>query len=195
MPKVVAALGRLETRETRTDRGPEHLARTTACRPQDRFELRKRVRNRIPIRTVFREKPETRPDVFNRATDRRTLVTRQVVHDHDVAGRQRRDQDLLDRGQETRAVNRTVKHGRRGETPDAERGQKRGGMPAAVGRVVGDARAVELPPIATHEIRAHATFIEKHETAGIKAGRRRVPRDPRERDVSAIVFRRAYGLF
>ena len=86
MPKVVAALGRLEARQTRADGGPQDLARATARLPEDRFQLRKRMLDRIQIGTVFREKPETRPAAFNRAADRRTLVTRQVVHDDDVAG-------------------------------------------------------------------------------------------------------------
>ena len=195
MLKVVAALGRFEARQTRADGGPQHLARTTARLPQDRFQLRKRVLDRIQIGTVFREKPERRADVFNRAADCRTLVTRQIVHDEDVAGRERRDQDLFDVREEAHAVDRAVKNGRGGEPGHAERREKRRGVPASIRRMVGNAGAVQPAAIPPHEVGAHATFIEKHETRGIEPGGRGVPRDPRERDISAIVFRCAYGFF
>jgi hypothetical protein len=65
-------------------------------------------------------------------------------------------------------------------------------VPPAIRRVVGDASAVQAAAIPPHEVGAHATFIEKYETRRVKAGRNRVPRGPREDDVSAIVFRRAY---
>ena len=195
MPKVVAALGRLETWQTRADGGPQHVAGATARLPQDGFQLRKRVLDRIQIGTVFRQKPETRPDGFNRAADRRTLVTREVVHDDDVAGRERRDQDLLDVGEEARAVDRAIKHGRCGEARHAERGEKRRGVPAPIGRVVRDACPVEPAPIAPHQIGPHATFIEKDQARGIEGRRRGMPGRPGERDVSAIVFGCAYRFF
>ncbi len=195
MSKVVAALGRLETWERCADRGPQDLARATARLPQDRFQLRKGMLDRIEVGTVFRQKPETGPAVLNRSADRRTLVTRQVVHDDDIAGGQRRDEDLLDVSEEARAVDRAIEDGGRGEARHAERGEKRRRMPAAIGRVVGDARTVEPPPIATHEIRAHATFIEKHEPRRVERRGGGVPGSAGERDVSAIVFGRAYRFF
>jgi hypothetical protein len=61
--------------------------------------------------------------------------------------------------------------------------------------VVGDARAVESTPIAAYEIRAHATFIEKHEPCGVERRGGGVPGGSGERDVSAVVFGRAYRFF
>ena len=61
--------------------------------------------------------------------------------------------------------------------------------------MVGHAGAVEPSPIPPYEVSPHTTFIKKHEPGGIELGRRGVPRDPRERDVSAIVFGRAYRFF
>jgi hypothetical protein len=61
--------------------------------------------------------------------------------------------------------------------------------------MVGHAGAVEPATIPPHEVGPHATFIEEYETRGIEAGRRGVPGDPRERDVSAVVFGRAYRFF
>jgi hypothetical protein len=58
--------------------------------------------------------------------------------------------------------------------------------------VVGDAGAVAAAAITPNQIGADATFIEKNETTGIERRRRRMPSRPREGDISAIVFRRAY---
>lgn len=195
MPKVIAALGRLEARQRRADGVPKHIARATARFPEDRFQFPKCVFDRIQIGTVFRQKPEARPDVFNRTAHRRALVTRQVVQDDDVPGGQRRDEDLLDVGEEARAINRAIKHGRRGEARHAKRSEKRRRMPAPVGRMIGYPGAVETTPIPPHQVGPHATFIEKHQPRGIEAGRRGVPGESRERDVSAIVFGRAYRFF
>ena len=195
MPKVIAALGGLKPWEASADRVPQHFARSAAGLPEDGFQFRKGVLDRIEIGTVFREKPETRADPFNRAADSRTLVTRQVVHDDDVAGCERRGQDLLDVSEEAGAVDRAIKHGRRGEARDAERREKRRGVPAAIWRMVGHAGAVEAAPISPHEVGPHATFIKKYEARRIELGRRGVPRGPGERDVSAVVFGRAYRFF
>ncbi len=54
---------------------------------------------------------EVGADLFNRPADRRALVTRQVVHDDDVAGGERRRQDLLDVCEEAGAIDWPIKHG------------------------------------------------------------------------------------
>jgi len=195
MSKVVAAFGRLVARHGGADRVPQDFPRATARRPQDRLQLRKRQFNRIEIGAVFRQKPELGADVLNRPSDRWTLVTGQVVHDDDVAGGERRRQDLLDVREEAGAIDRTIKHGGRGEAGDAQRAEKRGRVPAPIRRVVGDPCAVEAPAIAANQIRPDATFIEKHEARGIERRGRDVPRGPREDDISASVFRRAYRFF
>jgi hypothetical protein len=68
-------------------------------------------------------------------------------------------------------------------------------VPAPVGRMVGHARTVEAATVPPHEIGPHPTFIEKDEPRGIEMGGRGMPGGPRQRDVSAIVFGRAYGFF
>ena len=195
MSKVVAALGRRVARHGGADRVPQDLPRATARLPQDRLQLRKRQFNRIEIGTVFRQKPELGADVLNGPPDRWTLVTGQIVHDDDVAGGERRRQDLFDVGEEARAIDGAIKHGGRGKAGDAQRAEKRRRVPAPIWRVVGDAGAVETAAVAPNQIRTDATFIEKDEARGIEGGRRGKPGYPREDDVSAIVFRCAYRFF
>ena len=174
---------------------PQDLPCATAGLAQDRLQLRKRQLNRIEGRTVFRQKPELRADGFDRSSHRGALVTRQVVHDDDVAGRERWHQDLLDVGQKTGAVDRAIKHGWRGEACHAQRPEKRRGVPAAIRRVVGDPGAGQPAAIAANQIGPHTTLIEKHEARGIERRRRGAPGRAGAADVSAIVFRRVYRFF
>ena len=195
MLKVIAALGGLEAWETRADRGPQHLIGAAPRFPENRFQLCKEQLDRIEVGTVFREKPEVGAGVFNRAADRRALVARQVVHDDDVPRRQRGDEHQLDIRTKAGAINRAVEDGRRREARHAERGKKRRRVPAPIGRLIRHPRPIQAPSIATDQIRADATFIEKDEASGIERRRGRVPGRPRERDVSAVVFGRAYRFF
>ena len=122
-------------------------------------------------------------------------MTREVVHDDDVARRERWRQDLLDVGQKTGAVDRAIKHGRRGEACHAQRPEKRRGVPAAIRRVVGNPGAGQPAAIAANQIGPHTTLIEKHEARGIERRRRGAPDRAGAADVSAIVFRRVYRFF
>lgn len=61
MTKIIAALGRFESRQTRHDRPPEHLAFSAAGGAKNRLQLRETQLDRIEVGTVFRQKPGMRP--------------------------------------------------------------------------------------------------------------------------------------
>ena len=195
MSKVVAALGRIIAGPDDANCFPQDLPCATAGLAQDRLQRRKRQLNRIEVRTVFRQKPEMRADGFDRSSPRGALVTRQVVHDDDVAGRERWHQDLLDVGQKTGTGDRPIKHGRRGEACHAQRSEKRRGVPAAIRRVVGDPGAGQPAASAANQISPHTTLIEKHAARGIERRRRGASGRAGAADVSASVFRRVSRFF
>ena len=103
-----------------------------------------------------------------------------------VAGLQGRHQDLVDVGAEALAIDRAVEDPRGGQPRDPQRGEKRAGLPAPAGVV--DARATWCPAVPPKQIGGDAGFVQKHEGGDIPGRRRRVPRDPRGRDVRPIVF-------
>ena len=78
---------------------------------------------------------------------------------------------------------------------DPQRGEKRAGLPAPAGGVVVDARATRCPAVPPKQIGGAAGFVQTHEVGDIPGRRRRVPRDPRGRDVRPIVFGRADRFF
>src|SRR3546814_9665099 len=65
-------------------------------------------------------------------SDGEGLVGGQVVHDDDVAGAERRHQDLLDIGEECDLVHRTVERHRGGDAAQAQGADEGGGLPVAV---------------------------------------------------------------
>ena len=124
-----------------------------------------------------------------------TLWAPRLVGDDDVAGVQGRHQDLVDVGAEGLAIDRAVEDPRGGQPRDPPRGEKRAGLPAPAGGVVVDARATRCPAVPPKQIGGDAGFVQKHEVGDIPGRRRRVPRDPRGRDVRPIVFGRADRFF
>ena len=93
--------------------------------------------------------------------DLRLFVDGEVVEHHDIARAQRGHQHLLDVGEETGTIDRTIEHGGRLEPLEAERRDDRVGLPVAARRVIAEARAPRTPAVAPQEIGRHAAFIEK----------------------------------
>ena len=92
-------------------------------------------------------------------------------------------------------VHGPVDHTGRRQPLEAEGGDKRARVPPAVRGVIAHpltARPAAIPP---QQIRRDATLIEKDQVGEIECGLPRAPLLTRRRDVSAIVFGRAYGFF
>ena len=123
------------------------------------------------------------------------LVGPEVVSNDDVAWLQSRHQDLFDVSAEALAIDCAVEDPRCGQPCDPQRGEKRAGLPAPAGGVVVDARATRCPAVPPKQIVGDAGFVQKHEVGDVPGRRRRVPRDPRGRDVRPIVFGRADRFF
>ena len=195
MSKAVAAFGWIIAGHGGANCVPQDLPCATAGLAQDRLQLRKRQLNRIEVRTVFRQKPELRADGFDRSSHRGALVTREVVHDDDVARRERWRQDLLDVGQKTGTVDRpsNTAGAVRPVTRNAPRNVVVCQRPSGVWS--GTPGAGQPAAIAANQIGPHTTLIEKHEARGIERRRRGAPDRAGAADVSAIVFRRVYRFF
>ncbi len=119
----------------------------------------------------------------------------EVVGDDDVAGRERRDQDLCNVGQKTVAVHRAVDDARRGQPGGSQATDKGAGLPPRERRVIADAVAARAASVPAQEIRRDAGFIEKDEARRVPRRRRGLPLLPRGRDVGPVVFGRAYRFF
>lgn len=129
------------------------------------------------------------------ASIRSRTPSTQVVHHHDVVGPERRDEDLIEIGEERVPVHRPVEEAGGGQALHAQGGHERAGLPMMMGRVIVDARAAATPAIAPQQIRRNAAFIEKDEPVGINRRGEAAPIRSGRGDVSAILFGRADRFF
>ena len=188
MPKIVAAFVRAEVRQALAEERPERLGAATASGANEGLELREAELDGIEVRARGWPGPKGGPGSLDGALDAGDLVGPESVGNDDVAGLQGRHQDLFDGGAEALAIDRAVEDPRGGQPRDPPRGEKRAGLPAPAGGVVVDARAARCPAVPPKQIGGAAGFVQKHEVGDIPGRRRRVPRDPRGRDVRPIVL-------
>lgn len=118
MPDEVEAFPRCEELQRDGHQLDDLIEITRARGSQKRLELCKRELDRIEVRTVGRQESEVRAHALDRDLDLRLLVHRQVVEDDDVPRAQRRDEHLLDIGEERRIVDRPVEDGGRAHAID-----------------------------------------------------------------------------
>ena len=195
MAEIIAALGWGETRDTLAEQRPERVNRATPRSTHQRFELRETELDRIEIGTVGRQVAQGGAGGFDRVLDAVDVMRREVIGDHDVAGRERGDEDLGDVGEKAVAVHRAVDHPRRGQPGDAQTGDKGAGLPPRHGRVVADPVAAWAAAIPPQQVRGDTSFIKKDEARGVPGRRRGLPLVPRGGDVGPVVFGRAYRFF
>src|SRR3979490_3487447 len=74
---------------------------------QQVLELGEDLFDRVQVRRVFRQEEELGPGCADELAHRFGFVTTEIVHDHDVAGAKRGDDDLLDLGPEALTVDWT----------------------------------------------------------------------------------------
>lgn len=166
-----------------------------SCRPQKRFQLRKRHLNRIEVGAVRREKSESGPDLFNRGLDCRLFVRREVVENDHIAGAQCRDKDLLDIREECGVIDGPIEDRRRRETVRPQAGHHRVCLPVPARRVIPEACAARTAAIATQEVGRDARFINEDVGARVVQRLRGVPLAPGGRDVRPALFVGVYGFF
>ena len=164
MTDVVATFGGGEARQTLAEERPERVDRSAAGLADDGLELGEAQLDGVEVGAVGREEAQRRADGFNGVAHAVDFVSGEIVGNHDVAGLQRRHEDLFDVGEEADVH---ICLGSSGEGP--ETGDARQGAQAA-----GDGGTARL---------------EKDEAA--RSGG--VPTARGGRDVGAIVFGHADG--
>ena len=96
------------------------------------LELGKNLFDWIEIRAVWRQEQELGTSAADRLADGGPFVTAQIIHDDDVAGRERRHQELLDILSKALAVDRLVEHAGSVDPITAERRQEGHRAPMAI---------------------------------------------------------------
>ena len=195
MMDVVAALGGGEARQTLTEERPERVDRAAAGFADDGFEFGEAQLDGVEVGAVGREEAQRRADGFNGVAHAVDFVSGEIVGNHDVAGLQRRHEDLFDVGEEADPVHRAIQDAWSGQPRHPQRGDEGAAFPPTLRRVIGDPLAARAAPIPPQEIGGDPAFIEKDEAGRVESRGGRCPLRAGGRDVWAIVFGRAYRFF
>ena len=192
MTDVVATLGRGEAGQRGAEERPERLDRSTAGFTNDSFEFRKGQFDGVEVGAVGRQEAQRGADRFNRVAHPVDLVGGEIVRDHDVAGLQRRDEDVFDVGEEAGPIHGAVQHPRGGEPRHPQRRDEGAALPPTLGRVIGNPLAAGAAPIPPEEIGGDAALIKKDEARWVEGWGRCRPLPAGGRDVGTVVFGRVH---
>ena len=133
------------------------------------------------VGAVGREEAQRRADGFNGVAHAVDFVSGEIVGNHDVAGLQRRHEDLFDVGEEADPVHRAIQDAWSGQPRHPQRGDEGAAFPPTLRRVIGDPLAYWWRP-RFHRERRGGSGRESGRSLPTARGR---PRRP-------IVFGRAY---
>ena len=159
------------------------------------FEFREGLFDGIEVGAVRRQKAELCADGFDRRPDLRLLVDGQVVDHDDVARAEGGDENLLDVGQETDAVDRAVEDGRGVESGGPQRGQHGVRLPMPAGRVIVEPHAARTPPVAAEQVGRHPALVEEHIAIGLAKRLAVAPLAPRGGHISPALLVSVYRFF
>jgi hypothetical protein len=195
MPDEVVAFGRCEELECSGDQHAHLIEGARPRRPQESLQLREGQFNRIEVGTVGRQEPKVRADCLDRGADRGVFVGGEVVEHDDIAGLERRHQDLFDVGQERGGVDRPVKDRRRPEPGEPQGGDDGVRLPMTAGCVIAEARARGAAAVPTQQVGCDATFVEEHVLTDVSQRLPAAPLPPRRRDIRPALFVGVYRFF
>jgi len=122
-------------------------------------------------------------------------MARQIIGDHDIAGRERRPRELLDPGTDGRAVDRTIQHQRHHNPIVALSGEEGGGVPMTMRHRRDKAFSTRRPFPRPGRVGFDPDFIEDDQPRGIKPRLRFSPVAARFSDVGARLVSGIEGIF
>jgi hypothetical protein len=131
----------------------------------------------------------------DRGANRGDFMGRQVVHHDNVVGLKRRDQHLLDIGEEGLAGHRSIEHHRCGQAIAPQRGDKGCGLPVAERRFGQQAPATRGATVQPGHLGAGTGLVDENQLVGIDEGLRRPPDAAPCGDVRPVLLGGAEGLF
>lgn len=159
------------------------------------FELGEELLDRVQIGRVFRQVEEPSAGRADGLAHSFAFVRAKIVHDHDVAGLQGRNQDLLNVELKGLAVNRLIDEPRSGDAIVAQRSQKSHGLPAAVRHLGSNPLATLRPTPQRRHVGFCPGLVDEHQTGGVDPILIFDPLCPSTGDVGAILLGGNQRLF
>ena len=116
------------------------------------------------------------------------FVAAEIVHDDDVAGLERRHEELLDIGFEAFAVDRPIKDARRVDPVVSQGGKECQRLPMPVRRLSAQAPAFYSPAVGTDHVGLGPGLIDEDEAGRVNLSLMPFPACPSARDVGPVLL-------
>jgi len=159
------------------------MVRLSGAHPM--LDLGEGLLDRIEVGRVRRQIPEPGARGFEDSAERGRLVAAEIVHNDDVAGLQRRQQDLLDIGTEAFPVDRPVEQAGSSKAIVTQRAEEGHGAPATVRCEGPQTLALWRPSAQRSHVGLNPGLVDEDEAPWIEASLPRSPAPPSAQDVGA----------
>jgi hypothetical protein len=192
---VFGAFLRCEAFEQGADALPSCFDCSLGGFSEQRFQLGEHLLDGIEIGTIRRQEEKPGPDRADGPSHGVALVTAEIVHDDDVAGLERRHEELLDIGFEAFAIDRSIKDARCVD-PVVPQGRKECKcLPMPVRRLSAQALPSRPPAMGADHVGFCPGLINEDEAGGINLSLMPFPACPSARDVGPVLLGRQQRFF
>lgn len=124
-----------------------------------------------------------------------SFVAAQIIEDNDVAGFQRRCEDLVHIGMEDNPVHRTVDDERRGDPIVTQASDKGRRLPVSMGQPANQAHAPLAPAAGSRHVGFGPGLIDEDQMFWIKRPLTAPPSSTRYHHVRSVLLRGEHGFF
>ena len=162
---------------------------------QQMLELGKDLFDGVEVGRVFRQEEQLGAGCTDEPTNGFALVAAEIVHDDDVVGAKRRDEDFLDIGLKALAVDRPVKKPRGIDPVMAQRSQKCRRLPVTVRNFGFEPDAERRPSSQRRHVGLGPGLVDEDQALRRYLVLIPDPLRPPPRDVGTVAFASHYGFF
>lgn len=195
MPEAVLGNDRRDEGQGLWNRGIEGIERAGLHSAQALFDDGPTSFDWIEVRRVGGKITKLSASGFNQSANPFHLVSRQIVHHHDLSGLKCGAKHFLEVGQEHIAIRRRL-YGHHCLPPIyANRSEKRERPPSSVRGALVNSFSTPRPSIEPGHIRSHTAFVEEHKPLRIDAGRLRPPLFPPPHSFGCILLTGVQAFF
>lgn len=195
MTDVVQALARGEAIEQVPDALPEGLPGPLACLSEPFLELCEGHFNWVKIRAVWWKEEQGCAALLDQGFDPFALVAGEVIQNDDIAGSERRGQDLGDVLSEDLPVHRLADDKRRNHSLACQAGKKGRGTAMPGRGMTDDPLALGGAAIAPGQVGGRGGFIKEDQTMRCQFRLAFTPQAPSLSHIRAMLFSGVNGFF
>lgn len=195
MPDEIQAFARRKELQGDRDELDDLVEGARSRGAQKRFQLGKGEFDRIEVGAVRGQESQPRPDAFQRGLHLGLFMHGEVIEHDDVAGPQRRHEDLFDVGEKRGIVDGPIEDRRGRHAVHAERGDYRVRLPMTIRRVVAEAEPAGTATVAPNQVGGDAGLVDEDVAARVVQREGVLPVPPCGRDISAPLLVGEYRFF